>query len=257
MNAETPSDQTQRLARRPRWWPWHQRLGLAFAGVFLVVIFTGISLNHTGDLALDRHVIRANWLYDWYGIELSGDPTAFAVGDDWLVEWDGQVVWQERALSRAEGLRGAALFDGPQVLVLTDELWVLTPEGELVERLNSASLPAGEPLRLGRAGGNLPVVLETTTGVFISSATLLQWLPAGSDLVVSWVSPTPLPASQRATIREALRGEDLTLYRVLLDLHSGRFFGRAGVWIVDASAVALAFLTLTGTWYALKIKRRA
>jgi hypothetical protein len=36
--------------------------------------------------------------------------------------------------------------------------------------------------------------------------------------------------------------------RLLLDLHSGRWFGAYGVWLVDLAAVILLFLALSGCW---------
>lgn len=249
--------QSSRSSRRPRWWAWHQRMGLAFAVVFLVVIFTGIALNHTGGLGLDRKIIRAGWLYDWYGIELNGEPVAFRIGEQWIVNWDGRLAFQDRVVGAAEALRGAVVVADQSVIVLTDELWILTPDGDVIERLNSASLPEGELLRLGTGVGSDVLVLETDEGRFISSAELMRWTEIGATAEVSWAEPTALAKKQRTQLSRVLRGEDLTLYRIILDLHSGRFFGRGGVWVVDASALALAFLTVSGTWYALRIKRRS
>jgi len=42
---------------------------------------------------------------------------------------------------------------------------------------------------------------------------------------------------------------------VILDLHSGRFFGQLGPWVFDAAAVLLILLSLSGTWIWLKRRR--
>jgi len=257
MNSPAPENRSASVPRRPRWWPWHQRMGISFAVVFLVVIFTGIALNHTGGLRLDQRGIRADWLYDWYGIKVAGEPISFTVANDWVVAWDGRLAWNDRLLGEASTLRGAVRIGDEQVLVLTDELWVLTIDGEVVERLNSAALPAGEPLRLAARSEDNPIVIETTEGIFVSGADLLKWSPVAERSALVWSEAGVAPERTLARMRRVLRGEDLTLYRIMLDLHSGRFFGRAGVWIVDASALALAFLTISGTWYALRIKRRS
>ena len=44
----------------------------------------------------------------------------------------------------------------------------------------------------------------------------------------------------------------LTFERVLLDLHSGRIFGRAGPLVMDAAAVLFIALALTGFWMWLR-----
>ena len=47
---------------------------------------------------------------------------------------------------------------------------------------------------------------------------------------------------------ESFRGRGLTLERVMLDLHSGRIFGDFGIYIMDAAAVALLWLSGSGLW---------
>ena len=125
-----------------------------------------------------------------------------------------------------------------------------------MERLGSASLPDGTPRRLGRLAGDSPVVIETTTGRYASDGELLTWSPLAAEKKVVWSEPAEVPAPIRKPILRANRGDGLTFNRVILDLHSGRFFGRLGVWVVDLAAVALIFLTVSGTWYAWRIKRR-
>lgn len=41
-------------------------------------------------------------------------------------------------------------------------------------------------------------------------------------------------------------GEILTMDRIILDLHTGRFFGEAGVWVMDIAAIAFIILSITG-----------
>ncbi|MBK8959481.1 MAG: PepSY domain-containing protein [Proteobacteria bacterium] len=66
---------------------------------------------------------------------------------------------------------------------------------------------------------------------------------------------TLLVAYLAATLAEVYRGSGVSYERVLLDVHSGRLFGRVGVWVVDAAAVCLLALALTGTWMFFKFKR--
>ena len=51
------------------------------------------------------------------------------------------------------------------------------------------------------------------------------------------------------------RGSGLPVERVLLDLHSGRIFGKPGVYVVDAAAILFLVLAASGVW--LWGKRRA
>ncbi|MCF3648476.1 PepSY domain-containing protein [Synoicihabitans lomoniglobus] len=254
MSADSTNPKPPRRARRPGWWPWHQRLGLGFAVVFLGVIVTGIALNHTEGLDLDGRAVPGQWLYDWYDLSPEGEPVAFDA-NGWAVSWDGLLTWNDHVLGASGPLRGAAKFSASEVLLLSDHLWVITPAGDVIERLRGASLPPGKPRRLGRTVGPRPVVIETSDGIYHANLSFAEWTPMVTRQAVVWADPVTLSVAGRDTVQQAHRGRGLSWYRVILDLHSGRFFGSVGVWVVDASAVALAFLTLTGTWYALRIKR--
>jgi hypothetical protein len=48
----------------------------------------------------------------------------------------------------------------------------------------------------------------------------------------------------------------ISVQRLLLDLHSGRFAGRYGPLAVDLLAVFLAVLSLSGAWLFLKPRHR-
>src|SRR5262249_59221559 len=75
---------------------------------------------------------------------------------------------------------------------------------------------------IGAGEGEL--VVQTPDGPF-SSADVLSWRP-GAPKVVAWSIPTPLAASDREAYARRL-APGIPLQRILLDLHSGRFFGRS------------------------------
>ncbi len=43
-------------------------------------------------------------------------------------------------------------------------------------------------------------------------------------------------------------GNDLKLERVMLDLHCGRIFGRYRIHLMDVTALALLWFSLSGLW---------
>ena len=83
---------------------------------------------------------------------------------------------------------------------------------------------------------------------------MLEWSRAENP-EVSWSEATPVPAGLEESLQAAYRGAGLPVERVLLDLHSGRILGRAGIYLVDAAAVLFLLLAMSGVW--LWTRRRA
>ena len=57
-------------------------------------------------------------------------------------------------------------------------------------------------------------------------------------------------------LRAQYRGRGLTVERVLADVHSGRIFARAGTLIMDAVAVFMIVLSLSGFVLWIQHSRR-
>ncbi len=239
---------------------WHRRAGVFFSLIFIVVGLTGIFLNHSVRLNLQHRPVETDWLYRWYGMQPEGEPVAYALDHGrFAVGLEGTLHLDDQVIGNLADLRGALSLNQLWVAAGPRQLMVLSFEGEVIERLNTATLPPGEIRTLGRIGestASYRLVLNMTSGSYVFDANLLNWYPLKEDISRELVSTVPVRDDLRDQVVRAYRGDGLTFYRIMLDVHSGRFFGRFGVWIVDLSAVALGFLTLTGVVYAWR-KRNA
>ena len=65
---------------------------------------------------------------------------------------------------------------------------------------------------------------------------------------IKWTEEYSLSDDEREQLLVAYRGNGLKLERVILDLHSGRIFGQYGIYLMDAAAIALLWLSLSGLW---------
>lgn len=251
---------SRRRRHRSKWrslYIWHRYVGLVAALFVLVLAGSGILLNHTETLRLTDRTVQSPWLLDWYGIQAPEDIAAYRVGGMWISQWGGQRLFVDtRPIDTpAQPLVGAIAMDGFLALGLRGEIVLLTDEGELVERLgDTEGVPAGLK-RIGRANGRL--VAEGAHGTYTADAELLGWKP-GAPPEVQWAAAAPLPESLRSELARRYRGAGLPLERVLLDLHSGRFLGTAGVYLMDAAALLMSFLAATGVWMWLRqlLRRR-
>lgn len=229
---------------------WHRRIGLTVMPVIALLVITGIAINHTSAIGLDRSHVSAGWLLAWYGIAPATDPVAFAAADSEVGWLDGRLFLDGVLVTdNVAALVGAVAVADMVVAASREELYLLTPQGQLIEKATVTGLPG--------AIEALAPVAETDIAVrsaglrFVSDADeLMTWVEVADG--ATWPRPLVPNPTFAAAMRAAVIGDGLTWERLLLDLHSGRFFGRAGPWVVDAVAVLLLALAASGLYNHLR-----
>lgn len=228
---------------------WHRYIGISVALFVILVSITGIMLNHTEDLELDSRHIQSNWLLDWYGVQAPEETHGYHTGSLWISQWGSRLLTQNHDLgTQHKQLLGAISYQGMFVIALEGELLLLTPQGEVVEKLQGyQGVPAGMwALGLTEEGR---VAVKAAHGIYIADSNLLEWQHKDKETeTIRWSSPSLLPDPVREQMRQFYRGKGLDLERVILDLHSGRLLNRGGVYFFDFIAVALVFLACSGLW---------
>jgi hypothetical protein len=226
---------------------WHRRLGLTAAVILILLVVSGLLLNHGHRLGLDRIYVSWPWLLDWYGIHAPEQPRGVALGGHWLSGLDGRVYFDRQELATMRGrLDGAVLLKGAVAAAVEGDLWLLTPDGSVIERLGGAQgVPAGlRALGLDRKGR---LVAQAAQGFYAADAELAQWRPVAAP-VADWSRLAAVPPALREELIRLYRGRGLSAERLLVDLHAGRFLGAFGVWLVDLTAVACLGLAVSGLW---------
>ncbi len=224
---------------------WHRVLGLGSAVVVIFLSITGIVLNHGTTLDLDRRTTDSQWLLNWYGLAHEGDIVSFAAGDHWVSWSDDHLFLDGRAVAEHTApVVGATQFDGMIAAATGDEVFLLTVDGNLIERLTDAALP-GAVSRAGRDSQSR-MIIEAGGGTYVAKNDFAGWAPVDDGSQVEWQNPSPTPADIRRKVLVDYRGTGLPWSRVLLDVHSGRIFGAWGPYVMDAAAVILLILAVTG-----------
>ena len=243
MTRRHPKPLRQR-ARSP--FVWHRWVGLLCAPLLVLLVITGILLNHAGGLALDQRWVNAALLLSPYGLKASAPEQGLKLGRHWLTIHRGRLYLdQQRLTDDLNDTLLAADIDPPLLAVATrQELTLLTLDGEPIEQLASHELPM--PVAALNLDGER---LQISDGhrQFVSRDLGLSW-QAETTATVAITQPSPLPDSLAAAIAQDAIRDRISWARLLGDLHSGRWFGAAGVWVVDAIALLLCALALSGPW---------
>ena len=235
---------------------WHRYLGLGVALLVLLMVVTGILLNHTDEFKLDQHKVQPRWMLAWYGIAPE-QGRFFRLGDRWLSQWGGTLYLDAEELSAgpAGELRGAVAL--PRMLILAEHnaLMLLTPAGQLIERLDGLDgVPGG--ITAIAPGGDERLLLQADGKIVSTDLTTGRWEAAASP--AAWRREHPAPESLKQAILKQRPGAALPLERVILDLHSGRLFGAMGSYVMDAAAVVMLFNAATGVilWWKRRRNQR-
>ena len=233
----------------------HRSIG-AIAAVFVVfLVLRGLALNHSHRLGLDQQHVAPAVLLRWYGL---GEPVhlqSFAVENQWLSFAGSQLYLNgDNVATTSDGV--GAVANGDWLVAATSEelLW-LNRDGGWIERIPWDK--SGENLidAIGHhESGALAV--RSAGQTWLADAQLLEWkqLEPAPDTSL-WSSPQEAPAAVQKAILQQYRGKGLSLERLLLDAHSGRIFGPAGVIIYDLLALALGSLALSGLVLWWRVRR--
>lgn len=231
----------------------------------MVAAITGIAINHTDQLGLARQELHAPWLLSAYGLPAPELRAAYglnavnALGTEqaqmWISQWDAS-LWhgtQRLAAPPMHALRGAAVVGGLLVIADSGQLLLFDAQGAPVDRL---AYPAGF-VAARFAANDTQLFVEAQDGRRLTAdAALSALLPLTEQHPVQWQTQAELPQRLKDQL-QSLAAPGVSVERLLLDVHSGRWMGRAGPWLMDLAALALLLLAATGVWtVAARMRRR-
>lgn len=215
---------------------WHRRLGIVSALFVLLLAVTGLLLNHTHELGLDRAPLENHALRKLYGVESEPAPAGLVqslpAGE--LAVSSGRLRLGARDIGDCPQLVGVVEQPGQVLAVCSNRLWLLTPEGEVIDQADGVR---GVPEGLTAVGqGEGQVLLRRGNESLAVNLSDLSLKPAAPAPGVTWTEATG----------QAAHSADLDWEQLLLDLHSGRLFGRFGVLLMDAMALLFVALAVSG-----------
>ncbi len=225
----------------------HRNGGVVLSAFLIFLAVSGVLLNHSQDLRLDATAVPAWIAVRYYRSE---PVTGFEVESNYFYRVGSTLFMNSTAVETCQvGPVGAIKTTTDYVIACDDELILLTEDGTLIERLGAShGVPAGIT-SLGFSNDVLQLHLPVSTVAFdlntLTSRPVLTRVPTA----VTRPAPGPVPL-------DLLMQESVSLEQVILDLHSGRFFGSVGVWVADAVAVLLILLSLSGIKMFISPRRR-
>lgn len=234
---------------------WHKRAGL-FAFLFLGWLgVTGIFLNEASDLDLNARRVGWPWLMALYGLHAEPPASGLGSGGHWLATageasvLDGKPLAQP--LESPLGLVAAPEPGMPGKLMLyaaqADSVVLLRADGSRVDELRMPPLPIAAIRRIGLVKAHAgSIAIQGSDTAYQSEDEGESWKPVPAT-EVDWSVPRSLPQEVRAALLPYSR-PSVSVQQLLVDVHSGRLFGRFGTYVIDVVGLAALLLATSGVW---------
>jgi len=225
---------------------WHRRLGLS---VFLLLIFlaiSGFALNHSPALKLNKISLSSSWLLSWYGLEKS-PIKGFKLDDKWFYKDGSNLLYSDNQAVApcSDSLLSVAKSSNTLYALCADTLHLLTENGQLLESFSQLD---GLPINvraISAVDNSLYLITDSAALEFNpESLALNPVLAIDPDSLNAITAQLPVPESLVQQLDES--GPSISLETVVLDLHSGRFFGQFGVLVIDIVGLLICILSITG-----------
>lgn len=234
-----------------KWRRLHRWLGLLVAAPVIILSLTGMLLNHVESLGLHQRTLPS-FLASIYGVP-AAEPVVSVELDQqqWWSFVGEQLFLQGQPVSQCpRPFAGVVRVVDVYVAGCGGALLLLDEHGALIERLGSEfGLPPFERLisiggKRARDGNASVLVLFSPASSWIYdidqlSATFFD----GAVQPVAWQVP---PAEIVATLPTQVVPSELNWQRLIQDIHSGRVVSLAGKLLMDAAALLLMVLAITG-----------
>lgn len=238
------------------WRKLHRWLGLATAAAVIWLAVTGILLNHSQDLALDKRYLGSAKLAHALGMQAPQSASYFKLAEAEITQLGNQWYWNTQAIAATDQpLVGAASTAMLSLVANNQQAWLLDHDGNLIETINS--WPGATKLGIF----NQQFAITSPQGELYSSLDLLEWakLPLNLSNNVQWASPSTAPTVLIEQLQSQWLAQHLSWEQVILLAHNGHLFGKLGPWLLDLFAIALILLTLIGLylwWRGYQRKRQ-
>ena len=100
---------------------WHRFFGAGAAVFVAFMVLSGLSINHSHSLGLDRTQVSHPFLLSWYGLGEPENLLSYPVGSDWLSFAGSQLYLNDSVVASISDGVGAVRNGGVLIAASRDE----------------------------------------------------------------------------------------------------------------------------------------
>lgn len=222
----------------------HRYVGLGIC-IFLVhLAITGIFLNHSIGLRLDKTFITWPWLLNQYNLTVPEPANIFTIGKNNFSTIDGEVFFNDKPIFLAEEqLLGVSQNQDTFILASSSTITMISNDGYIINKENVL------PFTVKNIGinGDEVVINDSEDKIWSSESINGVW-ELTQNRAVQWSMEGSITPINHEKIRKYFVGDGVSLEQVILDFHSGAIFQKAGKLFFDIISILLIILSFTGIW---------
>jgi len=224
---------------------WHRWVGYSAFILVLTLSITGLILNRTEKFDLNNITVNNPYILSLYGLTPKTPPVQFKEGPLWLSWLEGRLYLNSTLIGQNTDLPLGIAATGELIIVASkDRLSLYSADGSLIETLGKNALP-GQITALGRSKTD-KIFMKSGGQTFSADEDYISWLNSSPSEDILWSHPQAAPDAITKKILQDFQGQGVSLYKIILDLHSGHIFGSFGSYLMDLAAISLIFLCVTG-----------
>jgi len=222
----------------------HRYIGLGIC-IFLVhLALTGIFLNHSIGLRLDKTFVTWPWLLNQYNLSVPEPVNIFTIGKNNFSTIDGEVFFNDKPIFLAEEeLLGAIQNRDTFILASSSIITVISKEGYIINKDNIL------PFTIKNIGfyGDEVAINDSEDKIWSSESINGVW-KLTENVTAQWSKEGSITLANQEKIRKYYVGDGVSLEQIILDFHSGAIFQKAGKIFFDVISILLIILSFTGIW---------
>jgi hypothetical protein len=225
---------------------WHRRIGLVAALFIVFLVATGIALQHSDDLKLPTNYLSNAWLLEYYGIK-PNPITTYQLGNQ-TVSHAGETIYLSGKPidTHATDLHGAITITDEIIIATSNSILICDHAGSIIDEITKQDGLQEVPLGIAISNQGTAVIRGVNT-YWERNQHLTNWNEFKGPHP-KWVAPSITLPTLKHVIETHDMSQQISLERFMLDAHSGRFFGKYGAYVIDAAAILLLTLAITGIW---------
>ena len=206
--------------------------GMIACLLLFFLAFTGLILNHSKELGLNRHYLTWLCVLNYYDLNSKQADAVYLLNQKVVSQFGRQIFIDTTPVILLEDqLLGGINLDDIIVVATSKALFLFDSKATFIERIDSSAdgLPFGIE-NIGLFHGQ-PVV-QTGSGLWRGDIVLESWQNL-SIQGVAWSKQQAMPVSIKKELSSYFYNEGVTIEKFLTDLHSGVILKSYGAWLLD------------------------